>query len=65
MPNWIQFIQQYGDGQHYALLDVERTDDGKVTLAVEDSSTQGDEASIITLRPEQVDQLKGFLNHED
>jgi hypothetical protein len=64
MASWIQFIQQYGDGQNYALMDVEREDDGKLTIGLEDSTLEGS-ASVIVLRPEQVTQLKGFLNHED
>lgn len=65
MASWIQFIQQYGDGQNYALMDVEREDDGKLTIGLEDSTLEGSASGVITLRAEQVAQLKGFLNYED
>jgi hypothetical protein len=64
MASWIQFIQQYGDGKNYALMDVEREDDGKLTIGLEDSTLEGSASGVITLRPEQVAQLKGFLNHD-
>jgi len=64
MSYWIEFIEQYGDSKNFSILEAEKFDNGKLHIEIGDTYTSIETKPCIILRPEQVAQLKEWINRE-
>jgi len=61
---WIQFIEKYGESKNFSRMTIDRFDEGKLHIEIDDTYTSTETKPCIIITAEQVEQLKEFLNND-